>query len=324
LIPPLLFSYHYVRAVPYLRSFVERLLATGKVDIMYDSGAYSAHHSGSQIDLKDYIDFIKASEQIGAAYGYIALDVIENKVETQRNLDAMVASGVRPIPVLTLDEDIRKIKDLAQINRRICLAGKSARFGGAINWFCKRVRECDKLAPDLQLHALAFVRVPEMYQIPLASVDSSSHNSGFRYGHLFRFDPSSGSLSLTPYKKVVHSPTSEWPSWLMPMLASSGLRPDQWKDKTLMSTSGYSVVGLYTMFAMLCQGRYAQQRYGLRVFQAIASPDPIVSLAILEHSRCASVWSFDVQKAITLCAQLKAMDKVDRMKRVCDMILEVA
>ena len=86
-----LYSYFYIK--------MERVKWAQErgVPLFLDSGAFSAMHSGAEINIDAYIDFIK---EHGAKFEKVAaLDCIGDWKGTEKNLQYMRGKGVNPIPV---------------------------------------------------------------------------------------------------------------------------------------------------------------------------------------------------------------------------------
>lgn len=97
-------------------------IAKPKVDLWLDSGAFSAWKRGVEIDLKEYIAYIKANAHL--LHSYVNLDVIPgkpNQRRTQAQVDAaakrsyanqqtMKRAGLTPIPVFHQGEDFSWLK----------------------------------------------------------------------------------------------------------------------------------------------------------------------------------------------------------------------
>ena len=74
----------------------------GHVDWLLDSGAFTAHQQGKEINLKEYIAFLH--EHGSLFWQTIGLDKVGNSKATAQNLLVMRREGLNPMPVLTVDE----------------------------------------------------------------------------------------------------------------------------------------------------------------------------------------------------------------------------
>jgi hypothetical protein len=104
---PLLISYAYLREEP---ATLERVMNHPDVELLIDSGAFTAMNAGSEIDLSDYIEFLHRWKD--RIFGYMALDKLQDPVQTDRNLRIMLEAGLKPIPVHVLGDDGRRMDEL--------------------------------------------------------------------------------------------------------------------------------------------------------------------------------------------------------------------
>lgn len=93
--PRLLCSFWYFKNKP-LGAFCEEI--GYKPEILLDSGAYSAYTKGKNVNLLDYLDYIRANHEFISEY--IALDVIGKFGLTVNVFRFMYRAGLNPIPVI--------------------------------------------------------------------------------------------------------------------------------------------------------------------------------------------------------------------------------
>ncbi len=93
--PRILCSFWYFKNKP-LRAFCEEL--GYKPEILLDSGAYSAHTKGKNVNLVDYIIYIRENHEFISQY--ITLDVIGNQRLTMHIYRLMTQARLDPIPVI--------------------------------------------------------------------------------------------------------------------------------------------------------------------------------------------------------------------------------
>ncbi len=204
----LLASYAYLRdegGRP-AREFRENILALAPyVDVMVDSGAYTVATTkrraalglparrGPPITLSAYIAFCRAIH--GRVWQYLALDVIGDRPATSENLRQMVAAGLYPMPVVTTTTDLAEVPAMVAINSWLCVAGGPVMTH---RWCCRRYHEVyEASGRQAQIHALGFVRWPDIARLPLRSGDSSSWQKGKQYGALTIFDDWRGTRGCT-------------------------------------------------------------------------------------------------------------------------------
>lgn len=162
-----------------------------------DSGAFTNHVAGlkaaskgveaeGQITLDEYCQFLR---QFGSnLYGAIALDRIGDERTSHDNLMTMVDRGLRPVPVLTVNDDVERVNEYRLINQRICVpTGYGSTYTEAFRK--NRIRSVHGAATGpVFLHGLAYTRYPDMMQVPLHSADSSTFTAGKRFGKMDMFN----------------------------------------------------------------------------------------------------------------------------------------
>lgn len=174
--PPynILASYHYFKKKPE----VLRECVLKQFDVLIDSGAFSAHTKGVNINIDEYCEFIKKT---GAVY-YASLDVIGNATETMKNHRYMVEQhGLNPIPTFHMGSTLEELFPVIESANYIALGGLV--FKPDIMQHCDEVwsyilRE----KPNLKVHGFGLTNIELMRRYPWHSVDSSSYKSCRRFG----------------------------------------------------------------------------------------------------------------------------------------------
>lgn len=178
----LLISYYYANNA--IMNCLAELVKNGEVNVMIDSGAFSAHTLGKEINLDEYCKFLEKYSWM--AEKYVTLDCIGDEKETKKNYETMLARGFNPMYVVTTTEnDFDYLRAAVENNRDICVAG-----GTAIRskWMDKRFQDVYReTSGKARIHGLGYVNRNTMFNLPIASVDSSSFSSSQRYGALDYF-----------------------------------------------------------------------------------------------------------------------------------------
>lgn len=203
----ILYSYHYLRTA---KDGVIDLLAalSPHVDILIDSGAFTDFHmqrkaaargaSYVPLRLDDYIAWLKDTQSMW--WQYIMLDVIRNPLASQQNLKRMVAAGLKPMPVFTYPEKIEAVPELVALNPHVCVSGGTDAARSFMHQRFHRVFDASE--GKALIHGLAFVKYPDIYQLPLHSVDSSTWTAGKRFGTIHRYERREGMVG-GPWQKVL-------------------------------------------------------------------------------------------------------------------------
>lgn len=173
----LLGSYHYIHKPIY----VDRVRSDG-VKLFMDSGAFSAHTLGVQLNLKDYCTYLKANaDLVNVVDGDLqasVLDGIGDPLKTYQNQTAMEALGVRPLPCFHYGEDERYLEHYVQNYRYITLGGMVMQTEKSLYFWLDRIWKnylCKSDgSPKLKVHGFGLTNVDLMRRYPWFSVDSSS------------------------------------------------------------------------------------------------------------------------------------------------------
>lgn len=182
------------------------------VSLFLDSGAFSAWNQGVEVNMDEYIAFIKKYEKYLTAYAN--LDVIGDPVATYENQKYMESKGVSPIPVFhTTKEDYSwLIKYLEEGYTYIALGGMAGREITTSGL----VKKLDPLwihfltdksgMPKVKVHGFGLTSVPVMLRYPWYSVDSTSWVKTGRFGAIYVPKPGKGDrydYTKIPYKVTV-------------------------------------------------------------------------------------------------------------------------
>ena len=169
-----------------------------------------------------------------------------------RIYEKMLAKGLAPMYTATIyDNDFDYIGKTLDICPDICVAGGATSNG---EWIRKRYCEVyEKTGRKARIHALGFVKNPDMFRLPIVSVDSSSFNCGRRYGYFSYF-------SLSEKKvKVVPKTSMNFPIEARLKFIECGMTPEILKKYDTSGANAIELSGIvaYTEYQMYC---YANKR----------------------------------------------------------------
>ena len=165
-----------------------RMNKKNKVDLFLDSGAFSAFTQKVEIDIMDYIAFIKKNDKHITHYSN--LDVIGSAKGTLKNQQIMEKEGLTPIPVFHYGEDEKFLVDyLSKGYKYISLGGMVPISTSAlIHWldhlFTKYLTDKNG-TPNIKVHGFGLTSFVLMLRYPWYSVDSTSWVVTGRLGSLF-------------------------------------------------------------------------------------------------------------------------------------------
>ena len=171
-----LHSYYHSRDGGFEKNWFE-VNMKNKVDLFLDSGAYSAWSQGLEIDIQEYIDFIKEHQDVIEVYAN--LDVIGNAETTWKNQMIMEKAGLKPIPVFHYKDDRKWLKRyLKRGYDYIALGGlvtsdRASIFNFLDDMFLNYL--CDSSGiPIAKVHGFGLTSLRLMLRYPWYSVDSTS------------------------------------------------------------------------------------------------------------------------------------------------------
>lgn len=159
------------------------------VNFFLDSGAFSAWTQGKDINLMEYVSFIrKHLPYIGI---YSNLDVIGDASKTWYNQIIMEEHGLHPIPVYHYGEDEKwLIRYLERGYEYISLGGMvpittSNLFGWLDRIWDKYLIDPETRMPKIKVHGFGLTSLPLILKYPWYSVDSTSWVMTGRMGSVF-------------------------------------------------------------------------------------------------------------------------------------------
>lgn len=166
--PALLVSFFYIEP------FLVNKSRYSYRDWALDSGAFSAHNSGAEINLQEYIDCCKRlMEEDPTLVEIFALDVIGDSKASLRNTEEMWRQGIPAIPTFHHGEPWSYLKGIAKDYPKIALGG------------CVGKRNKDKFAGQCfarvwpkKIHGFGFGSEKSIMSLPFHSVDATNWELG--------------------------------------------------------------------------------------------------------------------------------------------------
>jgi len=166
-----------------------------KVDLFLDSGAFSAWTQNTEINIQEYIQFIKENKEVINVYAN--LDVIgvggkqPNELTaklTLQNQRIMEKEGLKPLPCFHFGEPIKYLKHYIRNYDYLALGVAGNSGSKLIPWcdelFSKHI--CDENGiPKIKIHGFAVTSLPLMLRYPWYSVDSTSWVVTGRMGSIY-------------------------------------------------------------------------------------------------------------------------------------------
>ena len=149
-----------------------------EIDLFIDSGAFSADSQGIEINIDEYIAFLKENASIINAYA--CLDVIGDPEGTYRNQLYMEKQGLMPIIAFHKGEDYKWLHKYVEKYDYIALGGMAGGIDVSPDGLAKHLDRCfdivcdtpDRL-PRCRVHGFGVNSLRMMFRYPWYSVDST-------------------------------------------------------------------------------------------------------------------------------------------------------
>ncbi|TMR97554.1 hypothetical protein [Nonomuraea basaltis] len=181
-----LVSYHYLRSDDQMR----RLVDSGRLNMIGDSGAYSAYTQGVRIGLDEYAGWVRRWQP--HLFWCAALDVLGDPDATWRNWRALRAQGLATVPTLHVGTPQRWLHVYADEGVDFVGLGGGLTTGdtAGIRWAARTLAYARRHLPTMRFHGWGISSRAVLDNLPLYSADSSGTlGVGYRFGRLRLFDP---------------------------------------------------------------------------------------------------------------------------------------
>ena len=208
-----------------------------KVQLMLDSGAFSAWNCGESLSIEDYIDYLKDYKQyfdsyvnldvIPGKYGekYTQKDVANSASQSYENLQIIKAAGLSPLPVYHQGEDwswLEKLLDDGETHIGVSIKKDMAETRGQA-LIKRQVRWLDQAFTLLsnkngkmlvKVHGFGITSFPLMLRYPWWSVDSTSWSLQAGYGKILvpHYVNGKPDYSKKPFSVVMSGRQQRWGS----------------------------------------------------------------------------------------------------------------
>lgn len=207
--PAILVSYVY------LEGFLKNRHLYDIRDWVLDSGAFSAHASGVEINLDDFIATAKELQANDPQLTEVfALDVIGDWRASLKNCEKMWGAGVQAIPCFHVGEPWDVLLSIARDYPKIALGG-AVGFRDKENW----AKQCFARVWPKKIHGFGFGSEKTIMALPFHSVDATNWELGpckfgrwAAYGGSLRWRGSKQNLrvEVEHYLKIERAAQSRW------------------------------------------------------------------------------------------------------------------
>ena len=156
--------------------------ASNNTPVFLDSGAFSAFTQKKEVDIDNYIEFIK--QNLSRIEVYALLDVIGDPIGTKKNLEYMEARGLKPLPVFHVGGDLKELEEMCNKYNYLAL-------GGLVPYAMNRaflkswLDNCFSITRDkTKVHGFGVNAVWAWKRYPFYSVDATSWLTGAKFARL--------------------------------------------------------------------------------------------------------------------------------------------
>lgn len=317
----LLFSYAYIRHKAVPEEAVVRLSKSSNV--LIDSGAFTNYvamrksiargHAYAPVTVDDYIDFCQRVH--GEVFQYIALDVIRNPTETAVNLTRMLDAGLAPMAVVVQNAPSGMMERAVERNPFVCVAGG---VDGSDKYIRARYKRIADELPGVGIHALGFLRWPDVFHLPIFSGDSSSFSSGSRFGMLAVYRRDKGFKNFQCRSLLAEGLSSRTEKELMRRLLPCDVTIDMLHEPGAFSGYG-GLPAMFTIHAYMQFHRHCRER-GFQFFWAVSNVAALCQLAaVLANERADGTFNFPAARE-TMESLRATKGKDEKLERVYEII----
>lgn len=252
-------------AFPYFKDPMFELMRTRdfreNVNLLVDSGAFTAWKAGKPIKLEEYLRFLDRMPY--SPFGYFMLDVIGQPDATRANYSAMFELGYRPIPIFTRGEDFNELENYYETTDYVGIGGlvKTPGNQGFVKSIMERIGQ-------RKAHLLGFTNQVLIKGTRPFSVDASSWAAALTYARLSLYQHSGKWLTVSK-KHFIDMPKPE----LLATLAKYDIeyvdlrKKQNWKN----SGRGEFTIEVLTMRSFVRYAIDIERVIGTKYFLAVAS-----------------------------------------------------
>lgn len=151
------------------------------IELLFDSGAYTAYTRGKNVDVHEYCSFIDQLNEIGISYKYITLDTIGDPKKTLKTFEWLLKKGYNPIPVFTRGDSLEALEYYYGFSDLVALGGIAVNKNNTAGYVKYIMRKGIK---GRKVHWLGWGKRDFLLHFKPYSTDSSSISIGGRFGNV--------------------------------------------------------------------------------------------------------------------------------------------
>jgi hypothetical protein len=262
---------HLLVAYPYCTAsmvrVIKRLQEVADVELMLDSGAFTAWNSGKTIALADYCNFVRTPPL--HFHNVVQLDCIGNVEGTRENYLHMRSEGLRCIPVFTRGNTREALDEMYEDSDYVLLGGIATgeNVKGYVKWF-------QTLSGKRKVHWLGFTNREFLAHYRPFSADASSWHLASRMGAADVY------VGKGVCRKLTWADCRHPSAALLPLLHSHGFCGDMVKELgTRQRWRGAGSISLdLAASANVLRARDIKARFGTKLYFCVSTPFQVESL----------------------------------------------
>ncbi|MFH7835141.1 MAG: hypothetical protein QXL51_00920 [Candidatus Aenigmatarchaeota archaeon] len=171
-------SYYYMK-----NESIKKILSMVN-ELIIDSGGYTARIKGIEIQPEEYGEWLLKNKN--NIYKYFNLDH-KNKDITTKNQKILEQMGLTPIPIWHPNYGEQYLQELMKSYDYIAIGNLKFRYGTSFQMKCKILTYIFNKYPKFKFHLFGVTdcRLLNLFKTKIYSVDSTSWNTGSKYGNPF-------------------------------------------------------------------------------------------------------------------------------------------
>jgi hypothetical protein len=161
------------------------------LNLIGDSGAFSAASQGTPIDIKQFADWASKWKE---SFSWVAsLDVIGDTKASRKNYEWLRSKGLDVVPTIhygsnpeTITNYVNDGVDFVGLGGMVGFKGEPDRL---LRWALRMFKYARDNHPEVRFHGWGVTHPKIVNSLPWFSVDSSGFSSAYRFARLSLFDP---------------------------------------------------------------------------------------------------------------------------------------
>ena len=184
LYPRILMSYAHNKNNNIESYLTNRFGGLDNMRVMADSGAFTAYYSGDPIKIEEYRDWVYKWGHLFDMYA--TFDVLRDPIRSWQNYEKLRRWGLRPLPVFHQGSPMSYLERYIECNNFVGLSRAQRKsHANAHKWVTECMARAERT--NAVYHGFGITSPQLLRNMPWFTIDSSSWNTGLRYGFIAIF-----------------------------------------------------------------------------------------------------------------------------------------